>query len=157
VLAVLHCEKDAPEDLASRACLLAGHLLEIGGKAVAGEGAKLAQQTLDEGRAWQKFKAICEAQGGMREPPVAPHTYTIVSGKRRLIAGADNRKLARIAKLAGAPQAPAAGVLLHVKVGQTVEVGQPLFTVHAQTPGELAYALEYARQNHVFMTMEDRV
>ena len=28
--------------------------------------------------------------------------------------------------------------------GEFVERGQPLFTLHAATPGELAYALEYA-------------
>lgn len=156
VLAVLRCDKDAPDDLAARACVLAGHLLEIGGKAGLGEGELLARATLNDGRAWKKFLAICEAQGGMRTPPVAPHTHTIVSSRRRLIAGADNRKLARIAKLAGAPQAKAAGIALHVKMGQSVEPGQPLITIHAQTPGELAYALEYARHNHVFMTVEEQ-
>jgi thymidine phosphorylase len=156
VLAVLQCRPDAPDDLEERACVLAGHLLEIGGKAKAGEGEKLARATLQDGRAWKKFQAICEAQGGMRTPPLAPHTHTILSSRRRLIAGADNRKLARIAKLAGAPQAHAAGIMLHVKMGQTVEVGQPLVTIHAQTPGELAYALEYARSNHVFMTVEEQ-
>jgi thymidine phosphorylase len=28
-----------------------------------------------------------------------------------------------------------------------VEVGQPLYTIHAQAPGELNYALEYAVGN----------
>ncbi|HRJ77825.1 MAG TPA: thymidine phosphorylase, partial [Planctomycetota bacterium] len=129
----------------------------IGGKSALGQGKTLALSTLDDGRAWQKFCAICEAQGGMRKPGVAPHTYTIVSGKRRMIAGADNRKLARIAKLAGAPKSPEAGVLMQVRVGQTVEKGQPLYTIHAQTPGELSYALEYARHNSVFMTVEEQV
>ncbi len=31
-----------------------------------------------------------------------------------------------------------------VQLGAVVERGQPLFTLHAATPGELAYALEYA-------------
>jgi thymidine phosphorylase len=48
-----------------------------------------------------------------------------------------------VAKLAGAPRAPAAGLKLHTPLGLTVEKGQPLFTVHAETPGELAYALNY--------------
>ena len=56
----------------------------------------------------------------------------------------DNRRLARIAKLAGAPQSPSAGVDLHVQTGEFVERGQPLFTLHADSPGELAYAVEYA-------------
>jgi thymidine phosphorylase len=32
---------------------------------------------------------------------------------------------------------------MHVKLGQIVERGEPLFTVHAETPGELEYALGY--------------
>jgi thymidine phosphorylase len=67
---------------------------------------------------------------------VAAHSGAVVS--------IDNRRLARIAKLAGAPQAPAAGVDLQVRCGEFVERGQPLFTLHAASPGELAYAREYA-------------
>jgi thymidine phosphorylase len=57
----------------------------------------------------------------------------------------DNRRLARIAKLAGAPHSPAAGLELHAAVGVPVERGQPLYTIHAESPGELAYALDYVR------------
>jgi thymidine phosphorylase len=30
-----------------------------------------------------------------------------------------------------------------VRLGDIVRPGQPLFTLHAQAPGELAYALQY--------------
>ena len=50
-----------------------------------------------------------------------------------------------MAKLAGAPRDPAAGLLLHVHLGDAVAAGEPLFTVHAESRGELAYALAYAR------------
>lgn len=56
----------------------------------------------------------------------------------------DNRKIAKLAKLAGAPDAKAAGVALHVKLGDVISAGEPMCTVHAQAPGELAYALDYA-------------
>ena len=55
----------------------------------------------------------------------------------------DNRRLARVAKLAGAPHDPAAGLVLHHPLGSLVEAGEPLFTVHAEAPGMLAYALAY--------------
>ncbi len=48
-----------------------------------------------------------------------------------------------MAKLAGAPEAKAAGVELHVKLARHVEEGEPLYTVNAETPGELVYALNY--------------
>ena len=59
----------------------------------------------------------------------------------------DNRRIAKLAKLAGAPEAKAAGIQLHAKVGDGVVVGEPLCTVHAEAPGELAYALDYAAKN----------
>ena len=51
---------------------------------------------------------------------------------------------ARIAKLAGAPKVPCAGIDLHVRIGDFVERGQPLFTLHAGSPGALAYAADWA-------------
>jgi thymidine phosphorylase len=33
---------------------------------------------------------------------------------------------------------------LHVRLGDAVSAGEALCTVHAQAPGELAYALDYA-------------
>jgi thymidine phosphorylase len=59
------------------------------------------------------------------------------------ITGIDCRRLSRAAKLAGAPADQASGVDLHVRLGQKVDRGQPLFTLHAESPGELAYAREY--------------
>lgn len=144
VLAVLHNKSDAPDDLRQRAVTLAGAALEIGGKASKGSGVTLALATLSDGRAWKKFEAICEAQGGLRTPPQARHVYPLVAPRAGRIVHIDNRKLARLAKLAGAPGAKAAGVFMKVRLGAEVDRGQPLFHVHAETPGELAYALDYA-------------
>lgn len=63
LLAVLQ-QRDPPTDLASRACDLAGALLELAEFARQGSGATLARNTLESGRAWAKFQAICAAQGG---------------------------------------------------------------------------------------------
>jgi thymidine phosphorylase len=144
VLAVLQNAVGAPDDLRERALLLAGHVLELGGKALAGEGIDMARTVLASGLAWKKFQTICEAQGGMREPPTAGYTHVIVSTHRGQVAAIDNRRLARIAKLAGAPKAPAAGLVFHAPLGTRIEVGQPLMTIHAESPGELAYARTYA-------------
>jgi len=56
----------------------------------------------------------------------------------------DNRRIARIAKFAGAPDEPAAGLRLHVRLGDRVERGQPLMTLYADRQSELAYAMDYA-------------
>ena len=144
VLAVLRREAGAPADLAQRALLLAGELLELGGAAARGEGSVLGGQVLADGRAWRKFQDICDAQGGMRQLPLAAYRHEVTAQRSGCVVAIDNRRLARIAKLAGAPQAPAAGIDLHVRNGDFVERGEPLFTLHAESPGELAYALQYA-------------
>lgn len=143
VLAVLQGAAGAPMDLRDRSARLAGKILELAGAAAAGEGIRLAQSIIEDGRAWRKFQAICNAQGGMREPPIAAYTRDVTAMVAGRVARIDNRRLARIAKLAGAPSSPAAGLELHAPVGTSVERGQPLFTVHAEAPGELAYALDY--------------
>ena len=143
VVAVTRGDRDAPRDLADRAILLAAEVLELAGACAVGKGAALARAILDDGRAWRKLQAICEAQGGMRTPQVSSQRFELAARASGTVTGMDNRLLARAAKLAGAPADPAAGVELQVRLGDTVERGQPLFTLHAETPGELAYAQEY--------------
>lgn len=143
VLAVLRGEPSAPADLRDRALVLAGEILEMVDVAAAGAGFAQAQAVLADGRAWRKFEAICRAQGGLRTPPVAAHRRVIEAGAGGEIVSMDNRRLSRLGKLAGAPAAAAAGIELHVRAGDRVEPGQPLFTIHAETTGELAYAGEY--------------
>ncbi|WP_279338390.1 thymidine phosphorylase family protein [Sphingosinicella sp. YJ22] len=147
VLAVLRGDRAAPTDLSERALQLAGATLELGGASPPGAGIRDAAAILNDGRALTKFMAICEAQGGFREPPAAPLQHVIRSDIAGKVARIDNRLLARIAKLAGAPQSPSAGLELHVKLGSVVEKGQELMTLHGESRGELEYALDYAGSN----------
>ncbi len=155
VLAVLRGEPEAPADLAGRAVILAGALLELGAVAQAGKGAEAAAAMLDDGSAWRKFQAICEAQGGLREPPRAAHLRPVLAARSGRIGAIDNRRIAKVAKLAGAPDSKSAGVELCARVGDLVSEDAPLYTVHAATPGELAYALAYAAANADIFRLED--
>lgn len=146
-LAVLQRANDAPRDLRERALMLASAVLELGGAAAAGEGTARARATLDSGAALAKFEAICAAQGGMRTPPRAPFTQTLRATHHGRIGAVDNHRLARLAKLAGAPRAAAAGLELHVEIGDIIAPDQPLVTLHAESPGELEYAARYLRAN----------
>lgn len=143
VLSVLRQAPDAPSDLRERAIALAGAVLELSGIAAPKTGPALADQTLVSGRALVKFERICEAQGGMRIPGRAEHTCDVPADYSGVIASVDNRRLAKAAKLAGAPRAPTAGLTLEVRPGDRVQKGQPLFTLHAESPGELRYARDY--------------
>jgi thymidine phosphorylase len=147
VLAVLNNSADAPADLRERSLHIAGAVLELAGAAVQGGGVAVAQEALTSGRAWAKFQRICEAQGGMRVPPTAPLKRELSAPRSGVLARIDNRKLSRLAKLAGAPDDKAAGVELMARLGDTVVTGAPLLIVHAVAPGELDYALAYADAN----------
>jgi thymidine phosphorylase len=154
VMAVLERAADAPSDLRERAVLLAGLLLEMAGRAEPGTGQALAREVLDDGRALAKFIAICEAQGGLRVPPRAAHTHSVTAHVGGVVSAIDTRHVARAAKLAGAPRDPAAGATMHVHVQDRVELGQPLFTLHAESLGELHYALSFVRSQLPIVRIE---
>ena len=147
VLAVLQNRADAPADLRERSTQLAGALLELAGRAPADAGTAMATAVLNDGRAWEKFQRICEAQGGMRTPPVSNVRKALTAGHGGRLAAMDNRRIARLAKLAGAPEDKAAGVEMLVRLGETIRAGQELCIVHADTPGELEYAMSYSAAN----------
>jgi thymidine phosphorylase len=147
VIAVLEGAPDAPQDLRERALQLAGAALELGGAAAPGAGPSQAEEILRDGRAWRKFQRICEAQGGMREPPRATLTQVLECPHSGYLAHINNRKISRLAKLAGAPDDKAAGIELHARLGEPMAAGEPLATVHADSPGELDYAMDYAAAN----------
>lgn len=157
VLAVLQGDQNAPQDLRNRGLDLAGHILEFSARVQPETGRQIAEDILNSGQAWRKFQAICAAQGGMREPPRAKFTHTIEAKLAGKLTAIDNRRIARVGKLAGAPIAKAAGVDLHVKVGAKIENKQPLFTVHAESQGELDYALDFVESDGALIqiTKED--
>ncbi len=147
VLAVLRNEAHAPLELRDRACVLAGALLELTGAAKPSQGTQQARETLASGEANAHFEAICKAQGRLSSPPVAEHQRAIIAPRHGRVARIDNRRLAKAAKLAGAPDDVAAGIDLHVYLGDAVAQGDALFTLHTQSPGELAYALDFIDAN----------
>jgi thymidine phosphorylase len=147
VMAVLRGDADAPADLRERSLALAAEVLQFAPGALQAESRDLARRLLESGAALRKFEAICRAQGGLREPPRAPLTRAVTAPRAGTCTAIDNRRVARIAKLSGAPRAPSAGLDLHVRVGERVERGAPLYTIHAEAPGELEYAAGYAAQH----------
>lgn len=147
VLAVLQNSPAAPADLRERSLTLAGAALELAGAAHEGDGKAMALSALADGRAWSKFQRICEAQGGLRFPPRAQLTRVRAARGSGRLARIDNRKIARLAKLTGAPDDKAAGVEMHVRLNENIAVGQPMLTLHAEADGRLDYATEYAAAN----------
>ncbi|WP_346839276.1 thymidine phosphorylase family protein [Microbulbifer sp. SAOS-129_SWC] len=147
VIAVLQNHAEAPADLTERALYLAAQLLVMQSGSDESSALARAREILHSGRAWTQFQRICAAQGGLKEIVEAPHRTALRADRNGHLLDMDNRRLAQLAKLAGAPSSAAAGLRLHVKVGDPVIAGQPLATLYADTAGELIYARDYFRDN----------
>lgn len=150
VLAVLQGSSNAPQDLRERALFLAAQLFSLAYDETYEKGLEKAQSLLDSGAAWTQFQRILIAQGGIKSLPKARYDFTETATCSGNLQTIDNRQLARLAKLAGAPATPAAGLRLHKRVGDYVRKGEPLFTLYSDTEGELQYALAYYQQASIF-------
>lgn len=155
VLDVLQNKENSAQDLRDKALIMAGKILEFSPKVQPGTGKKIAEDILTQGLAWKKFQAICEAQGGLREPTVAKYSHPVLSKHSGRITAIDNRQLARLAKLAGAPHDKAAGLYLHNSLQMMVEKNEPLFTIYADSKGALKYATSLLEQIPEVIQVED--
>ncbi len=151
VLKVLKNEPDAPADLKHKALLLAGRILEFDPDVRGGEGYRLARDLLESGRAWERMQAIIQAQGENPEPPQpAALCQDILAPRSGVVTAIDNLLIARTARLAGAPLDKGAGLYLHKKLGDEVEQGEALFTIHAEYPADFQFALDHAHQHPAY-------
>jgi thymidine phosphorylase len=146
VLAVLGREASAPRDLREKALQLAGRILDRCGVAADAGGYRAAEDVLDSGRAAAAFDRIVDAQGRRNPPPAARFRTSADARTDGRIGGIDCLEIARVAKRAGAPAHPAAGVRLLRTVGDIVSRGEPLFEIHAQSENQLDAARAYAEQ-----------
>jgi thymidine phosphorylase len=144
VLAVLRGEPGSPSDLREKSLFLAARLLERVGTAAGAGGYRMAQEALDSGRAAATFDAILEAQGRCELPGPAAFQHVVAADRDGRIREIDCLGINRIAKLAGSPANPAAGVRMLREVNDVVERGEPLFEIHAQSEAQLGFAREHA-------------
>ncbi|HSP98046.1 MAG TPA: thymidine phosphorylase family protein [Candidatus Dormibacteraeota bacterium] len=144
VLAVLRRDADAPGDLREKSLYLAARLLEMTGAVVPSGGYRAAQQALDSGAAQQAFERIVATQGARPLLPAALFQRLVSAPADGRIRHIDCWQIARVAKCAGAPANPAAGVRLLRTVGDIVARGEPLYEIHAQSEAQLAFAVSYA-------------
>ena len=147
VLDVLQNKHTAPKDLHKKAIRIAVEIVRLAWDMPKNTAHEIVTAKLKSGEAFKKIIAICEAQGGFREPAVARYCKTIEADFTGTISEINNRKIAQVAKLAGAPDSPEAGIDFRIQLKEEVERGQPLFNIHSNSKGELEYAYEYYRNN----------
>jgi thymidine phosphorylase len=144
VMRVLECDPIAPVDLRQKALRLAGRLIECDPDVRGGDGFAIARDILDSGRALARMNALIAAQGGTGFDPARPAlghlSFEVLAPRDGVVAAIDNYRIARIARLAGAPKVKGAGVDLLRKLGDSVRAGDVLYRVHADFPADLAFA-----------------
>ena len=144
VMQVLENEPNAPMDLRQKALRLAGRMIEFDPDVRGGDGFAIARDILDSGRALAKMNDLIQAQGSRRfdhhRPALAPLSIEVKAQRSGMVTGIDNLQLARIARLAGAPKVPNAGVDVCHPLGSEVQAGEVLYRVYAAYPADLAFA-----------------
>ncbi|ADD07546.1 AMP phosphorylase (plasmid) [Natrialba magadii ATCC 43099] len=143
VLAVL--EGNGPDSLRLKSLRLAEMLLEHCGVDAS------ATEILDSGKALEQFRTIVAAQGG--DPDVestdlepGEESTTVRADRAGITSRVDNRQLSDLARRAGAPRDSGAGLVVHRTVGDEVELGDRLYTIHAETESKLEEAVSFADQ-----------
>jgi pyrimidine-nucleoside phosphorylase len=154
-----------PADLREHCLRLAAHMLVLGRKAKdLREARQKARMALDGGLALEKFAALVEAQGGdpgyVRDPgrlPQANYILTVPSPRSGYVRQVHAGQVASAVVALGGGRAEkgdaidhAVGVVVHRKVGDWVEQGEPLFTVHAASREQRDMAVEQVLTAHAF-------
>ena len=146
-----------PADLREHCLVVAAEMLVLGGRAASSaEGMEMAAEAISSGRAWQKSRAMVEAQGGdvavIEDPDRLPQARLVepvpapADGYLQRVNAAEvglavvDLGGGRAKK--GDPIDHAVGVVTHYKVGDEVQKGTPLFTIYANDEDRLAAARE---------------
>lgn len=131
--------KDLYEDTRELSLQLSAQMLHMGGATKTIEDAyHLAQVSLASGRALEKFKELCRAQlGRLSELPKPQYHHEVFVPVSGYIQSMDTEQIgiAGIQIKAGRAHSndviePTAGIEFHYKVGDRVEAGKALFTLH---------------------------
>ena len=130
-----------PDDLREVCLAVATEMLALGGVDTDPAPA------LTDGRALEVWRRMVAAQGGDPEAalPTASHVEVVQAPRSGYLVRLDALAVGTAAWRLGAGRArkedsvdPAAGVVLGASLGERVEVGQPLLTLHASSPDRIA-------------------
>jgi pyrimidine-nucleoside phosphorylase len=143
-------------DLVELTCALAGWMIHLGGRAATPEaGAKVAEGTLRDGSAYERFlrmvrmqsEDVAGAMAALAEPGAfhKPRATRVVRAERAgYLAGMDCAQVGWAVQRLGAGRARPgdavsahAGIEMHVKIGDRVEAGQALVTLFSEDEGLL--------------------
>ncbi len=134
-----------PPDIVELTLALAGEMLTL-----AGIDGRDPADTLADGSAMDAFRAMVSAQGGDLDAglPTATVTETVTAAGGGVMGDIDAHAVGMAVWRLGAGRTVAgqrvqagAGIEIHRRPGEPVTAGQPLFTLHTDTPERLPAAL----------------
>ena len=156
VMAVLENAADAPPDLRERALFLAGRVLDFDPSLRGGAGYARARELLETGQALDAMQRIVDLQGrNTTSYPLGDLTHDVMAPRDGVVTGIDCYRLARIARLAGAPMDKGAGIALAKKLGEPVEAGEPIYRIHACVPSDFDFAKSLALEDSGYAVTPD--
>ncbi|MFW9993009.1 MAG: thymidine phosphorylase [Candidatus Odinarchaeota archaeon] len=131
----------APVSLVEKSTALAGIVLEMANISALGKGKEYAFEILRSGKAYEKMKQIIELQGGNpatkpEDIPVGKYTIQIDAPVNGWPVEIKNRALLQIARAAGAPSSPSAGIQLMTKK-ESVKKGDTIAVVYSESESYL--------------------
>jgi pyrimidine-nucleoside phosphorylase len=154
-----------PMDFREHCLQVSAHMLLLGRRAKdLTEGRSLAERSIANGSAFEKFRLLVQAQGGdvsyVDDPARftrASYIETVKSPRSGFISQVQARSVGEAAVTLGAGRAKksdpvdhAVGIVVHKKVGDWVEQDEALFTVHANDPSKLFEARRAVLAAHAF-------
>jgi AMP phosphorylase len=139
---------EGPVDVHDKAVSIAGILFELVGEK---NGRQKAEEMLRSRKAECKLRQIIEAQGGNpnvkpQDIPVGPEHAEVRAKERGRVLWIKTEGIVQVARAAGTPKEPSAGILLHAKLGDAVAKDEVLFEVYAERPSKLESALALAEK-----------
>jgi thymidine phosphorylase len=148
VMQVLRGDAAAPADLRDKALALAARVLAFDPALGPVRAKRRAGELLRSGAAASAMERIVAAQGAAAvAPELGSLTREVTAPRQGRVAAVDCYRIARIARLAGAPLDKGAGVDLLVRPGDRVALRQPLYRIHARHPSDFRFATEMAGED----------
>jgi len=154
-----------PHDFREHCLHVSAHMLVLGKRAGdLDEGRAMAKISLSDGSAFEKFRVLVQAQGGdvsyvndISKFPKAKYIDEVKAPRSGYISQVQARTVGEAAVTLGAGRAKksdpvdhAVGFIIHKKVGDRVEKGETLFTIHANDEAKLVEARGSVLSAHSF-------
>jgi len=165
VEAVETLQDNGPQDFLEHCLHVSAHMLVLGKRAKdLTEGRLMAEKSIADGSAFEKFRVLVQAQGGdasyvddTSKFPPAELVEVVEAPQNGYLAQVQARIIGEAAVALGAGRARksdpvdhAVGFVIHHKVGDQVEKGESLFTIHANDQGKLVEARDAVLSAHAF-------